>query len=61
MTLKHFEGEAWSRNAKDQLVVGTQVSKLYTWQDGRCSPEFLESLPKPKSHLRKAFNGMCNL
>lgn len=27
------------------------VSHLYTWQDGRCDPKFLSSLPKSKSHL----------
>lgn len=27
------------------------MSALYTWQDTRCKPEFLESLPKPDSHL----------
>ena len=44
-------GEAWSRNARDQLVVGTNISSLYTWQDGRCSPDFLRTLPFPRSHL----------
>jgi len=43
--------EGWSRNAKDQLIVGTNVSSLYTWQDGRCETSFLNSLPYPKSHL----------
>ena len=28
-----------------------QVSNLYTWQDGRCVPEFLKSLPNSKSHV----------
>ncbi|XP_061196255.1 sedoheptulokinase-like [Saccostrea echinata] len=27
------------------------TSRLYTWQDQRCSAEFLTSLPKPCSHL----------
>ena len=44
-------GEAWSRNARDQLVVGSNISSLYTWQDGRCSPDFLRTLPFPQSHL----------
>jgi sedoheptulokinase len=44
-------GEGWIRNAKDQVVVGSAISGLYTWQDGRCSPEFLDSLPYPTSHL----------
>jgi len=45
------EGEGWIRNAKDQVSVGPSISALYTWQDGRCSPEFLNSLPYPTSHL----------
>ena len=45
-------GQAWSRNAREQLgVVGSNVSSLYTWQDGRCSPDFLRTLPFPQSHL----------
>lgn len=41
-------------------VVADQVSSLYTWQDSRCDPSFLESLPKPDSHLR-AYSGYgCN-
>ena len=44
-------GVAWSRNAREQLVVGTEISSLYTWQDGRCDPDFLTSLPLPCSHL----------
>ncbi|KAM4726492.1 sedoheptulokinase [Anableps anableps] len=27
------------------------TSQLVTWQDGRCSSDFLSSLPKPESHL----------
>ncbi|XP_034942018.1 sedoheptulokinase-like [Chelonus insularis] len=27
------------------------VSHLYTWQDGRCDKDFLNTLPKSKSHL----------
>jgi len=45
------KGEGWIRNAKDQVVVSPAISALYTWQDGRCSPEFLNSLPYPTSHL----------
>ncbi|MPC28005.1 Sedoheptulokinase [Portunus trituberculatus] len=28
-----------------------EVSNLYTWQDSRCSQEFLSSLPVPESHI----------
>lgn len=32
------------------------MSALYTWQDTRCKPEFLNTLPKPDSHL-KCYSG----
>lgn len=35
------------------------ISSLYTWQDSRCTPEFLNSLPKPNSHLRIATGYGC--
>ena len=34
-----------------EVCGGEKVSPLYTWQDGRCSPEFLAGLPPPRSHL----------
>ena len=54
LTLRLASSEIYLRNAKDQLVVdttGSAVSSLYTWQDGRCDPGFLASLPRPCSHL----------
>ena len=40
----------------------TKLSNLYTWQDGRCSPQFLSSIPTPESHLRIATGfGCCTL
>ncbi|CAG9788839.1 unnamed protein product [Diatraea saccharalis] len=52
---------AWEKVEKDDVVirfeaVRNNMSALYTWQDTRCKPEFLESLPKPDSHL-KCFSG----
>lgn len=35
------------------------VSHLVTWQDGRCSSEFLASLPQPESHLNVASGFGC--
>ncbi|KAA0201875.1 hypothetical protein HAZT_HAZT005859, partial [Hyalella azteca] len=35
------------------------VSYLYTWQDNRCSPEFLSSLPTPRSHQPLATGYGC--
>lgn len=52
---------AWDKVEKDGVVIRFEairenMSALYTWQDTRCKPEFLESLPKPDSHL-KCFSG----
>ncbi|XP_041864968.1 sedoheptulokinase [Melanotaenia boesemani] len=35
------------------------TSQLITWQDGRCSSDFLSSLPKPESHLSVATGFGC--
>lgn len=52
-----FFYRAWEKVEKDGIVirfegVREQMSALYTWQDTRCKPEFLETLPKPDSHLQ---------
>lgn len=46
---------------KDNVVIRFEairenMSALYTWQDTRCKPDFLDSLPKPESHL-KCYSG----
>ncbi|XP_013189745.2 sedoheptulokinase [Amyelois transitella] len=48
---------AWEKVEKDGIVMRFEatrekMSALYTWQDTRCKPDFLESLPKPDSHLQ---------
>lgn len=48
----------WSRNAYGRFDVEV-ASPLYTWQDGRCSAEFLATLPKPDSHLRLSSGHGC--
>ncbi|CAH0554764.1 unnamed protein product [Brassicogethes aeneus] len=35
-------------------VVPDNVSSLFTWQDNRCDPDFLSSLPLPNSHINLA-------
>ncbi|XP_075980015.1 sedoheptulokinase-like [Anticarsia gemmatalis] len=47
---------AWETVEKDGIVMRFEgkrenMSALYTWQDTRCKPEFLDSLPRPESHL----------
>ena len=36
-----------------------QTSPVYTWQDGRCSADFLSTLPVPESHLRLSSGYGC--
>lgn len=52
------QGSGWKRNAFGRFDVDV-VSPLYTWQDGRCSEGFLESLPRPRSHLRLSSGHGC--
>ena len=46
----------WEDNMEDSsdLEQPSVVSPLYTWQDGRCSKEFLASLPPTGTHLSLA-------
>ncbi|KAK8764465.1 hypothetical protein V5799_032926 [Amblyomma americanum] len=52
------QDSGWKRNAFGRFDVDV-VSPLYTWQDGRCSEGFLESLPRPRSHLRLSSGHGC--
>ena len=47
--------------SKDEIIrfIPKDVSQLITWQDGRCSADFLSSLPKPDSHLSVATGFGC--
>ena len=46
------QGQSWIYDASTmKFEVGHKVSRLTTWQDGRCTTEFLKSLPRPNSHL----------
>lgn len=61
MLWRNDADKAWERVEKDNALVRydairERVSALYTWQDTRCKSEFLESLPKPDSHL-KCYSG----
>ena len=53
------KGQGWSQNKLGRFELGHSCSSLFTWQDGRCSPEFIESLPKPCSHLKLASGLGC--
>ncbi|XP_072382089.1 sedoheptulokinase-like [Diabrotica undecimpunctata] len=49
------ERKSWDIVEKDTSVrydvLQDRVSALYTWQDNRCDPAFLATLPVPESHL----------
>ncbi|XP_071550434.1 sedoheptulokinase-like isoform X2 [Panulirus ornatus] len=45
------QGEAWEHKPDSERFAINEVSNLYTWQDSRCTQEFLSSLPVPKSHI----------
>ena len=49
---------AWKLNSVGRHELG-DVSQLFTWQDGRCTPDFIQSLPVPNSHLKLATGLGC--
>nr|CAD7585988.1 unnamed protein product [Timema genevievae] len=51
-----WSDRAWDQTSSRREVIKDSVSALYTWQDTRCSPSFLSSLPPPQSHLT-AYSG----
>ncbi|XP_070571592.1 sedoheptulokinase-like [Ptychodera flava] len=51
-------GNGWSNTGTSGYDTD-KCSHLVTWQDQRCSSEFLASLPAPKSHLRLATGHGC--
>ncbi|XP_037322690.2 sedoheptulokinase [Pungitius pungitius] len=53
---KARSGCVWS---KSNFFTSGDTSQLITWQDGRCSSNFLSSLPKPHSHLSVATGFGC--
>ncbi|XP_021784250.2 sedoheptulokinase isoform X2 [Papio anubis] len=56
---KTGQGCEWIEGGIAPVFEPQAVSHLVTWQDGRCSSEFLASLPQPKSHLSVATGFGC--
>nr|XP_054315261.1 sedoheptulokinase isoform X2 [Pongo pygmaeus] len=56
---KTGQGCEWTEGGITPVFEPRAVSHLVTWQDGRCSSEFLASLPQPKSHLSVATGFGC--
>ncbi|XP_070334989.1 sedoheptulokinase isoform X2 [Odocoileus virginianus] len=59
MFWKTGQGCAWTEGGATPVFEPGAVSHLVTWQDGRCSSEFLASLPQPESHLSVATGFGC--
>ena len=52
-------GQAWTQNQFGRFDVA-EASQLFTWQDRRCTTEFIQSLPRPHSHLKLASGLGCS-
>ncbi|XP_039078938.1 sedoheptulokinase isoform X2 [Hyaena hyaena] len=59
MFWKTGQGCEWTQGGAYPVFEPRAVSHLVTWQDGRCSSEFLASLPQPESHLNVASGFGC--
>ncbi|KAF6298871.1 hypothetical protein mRhiFer1_008921 [Rhinolophus ferrumequinum] len=59
MFWKTGQGCEWTERGAAHVFQPGAVSQLVTWQDGRCSSEFLASLPQPESHLSVATGFGC--
>ncbi|XP_049492776.1 sedoheptulokinase isoform X1 [Panthera uncia] len=59
MFWKTGQGCEWTEGGASPVFEPRAVSHLVTWQDGRCSSEFLASLPRPESHLSVASGFGC--
>ncbi|KAK7076152.1 hypothetical protein SK128_005414 [Halocaridina rubra] len=53
------QGSGWEKKHDSDRFEIKDVSHLYTWQDSRCTQDFLSSLPVPKSHLAIASGFGC--
>ncbi|NXM27835.1 SHPK Sedoheptulokinase, partial [Oxyruncus cristatus] len=56
---KSDKGCRWTECDTGPAFEPQDVSHLVTWQDGRCSPTFLSSLPLPQSHVSLATGFGC--
>ncbi|XP_078404367.1 sedoheptulokinase isoform X1 [Cetorhinus maximus] len=56
---KNQEGCVWQSTEAGFTFQPRGTSHLVTWQDGRCSREFLDSLTQPDSHLSLATGFGC--
>ncbi|NXA05338.1 SHPK Sedoheptulokinase, partial [Sapayoa aenigma] len=53
------KGCRWTECGAGPAFEPQEISHLVTWQDSRCSPSFLSSLPLPQSHVSLATGFGC--
>ncbi|KAM3936370.1 sedoheptulokinase isoform 2-T2 [Leptodactylus fuscus] len=53
------QGCHWVNSENLRIFEPREVSSLVTWEDGRCTTDFLSSLPQPQSHLNVASGFGC--
>ncbi|XP_075710504.1 sedoheptulokinase [Rhinoderma darwinii] len=53
------QGCHWINSVNLRVFEPNAVSQLVTWEDGRCTTDFLSSLPRPQSHLNAASGFGC--
>ncbi|XP_066455584.1 sedoheptulokinase [Eleutherodactylus coqui] len=53
------KGCQWINSENLRVFEPREVSRLVTWEDGRCTTDFLSSLPPPQSHLNVASGFGC--
>ncbi|XP_053311817.1 sedoheptulokinase-like [Spea bombifrons] len=56
---KANQGCHWINSGDLRIFEPREASHLVTWEDGRCTTEFLSSLPQPHSHLSLATGFGC--
>ncbi|OCT91148.1 hypothetical protein XELAEV_18014204mg [Xenopus laevis] len=59
MFWKTNQGCHWINSGNLRVFEPRETSYLITWEDGRCSMDFLASLPQPQSHLSLATGFGC--
>ncbi|XP_061104763.1 sedoheptulokinase isoform X1 [Conger conger] len=59
MFWKAGTGCSWGTRDAVHMFWPSETSQLMTWQDGRCSSDFLSTLPQPNSHLSVATGFGC--
>lgn len=53
------QGCHWINSENLRVFEPKEASQLVTWEDGRCTTDFLSSLPQPQSHLNLASGFGC--